>query len=147
MGFSEMENSFLSKVVPDSGFRNWGSVSSLLAPGLLPLLLRAGVCGLEDPLLPLSLLALPREPPLSPFVVPGMRSSRALGLYLGAKTRELSDAGGALDGFNRGQSPFSGLSRLARYVASVLALVVLYRRMGARPAMRFRQVKQVEVVQ
>jgi hypothetical protein len=43
--------------------------------------------------------------------------------------------------------PCSGLSWLAMYIASVRALVALYRRTGALPASRFRQEKHVEVLQ
>jgi hypothetical protein len=43
--------------------------------------------------------------------------------------------------------PFSGLSWLARYIANVRALVILYLLIGALPTKRFRQLKQVAVVQ
>lgn len=45
------------------------------------------------------------------------------------------------------QRPCSGLSWLAMYIASVRALVALYRRTGAAPASRFRQEKHVAVLQ
>ena len=75
------------------------------------------------------------------------RSSRTRGLEMGVMVRELRAAGGPLGGRREGHSPLSGLSWLARCKAKVRALVVLYLRMGARPATRLRQVKQVGVEQ
>lgn len=56
-------------------------------------------------------------------------------------------AGGSRDLRRKGHNPFSGSSWLAKYIANVLALVVLYLRMGARPAKRRLHVKQVGVAQ
>jgi hypothetical protein len=77
----------------------------------------------------------------------GVRSSRNLGLGFGTKTKELRAAGGALGDLKWGQTPFSGLSWLAMCIANILALVVLYLRIGALPAILFRQVQHVGVVQ
>lgn len=78
---------------------------------------------------------------------------RRLGLWgacaecLGENIRALRDAGPSLGEATKGHRPFSGLSRLARYTAKVLALVVLYRRVGALPALRARYVRHVGVEQ
>jgi hypothetical protein len=55
--------------------------------------------------------------------------------------------GGSWDLRRNGHSPFSGLSWLARYTAKVLALVVLYLRIGALPAKRRLNVKHEGVAQ
>ena len=79
-------------------------------------------------------------PPLGP-------SSRPEDRYLGEKISELSAAGAFRGTLRAGQRPASGLSWLARWIARVRALVVLYRRRGALPARRCRKVRQVEVLQ
>ena len=75
------------------------------------------------------------------------RSSRRGILRFGVNTRELRAAGGAFGVRSPGQILFSGLSKVARYVAMDLALVVLYLRTGALPAILFRHVKHVGVGQ